>query len=224
MNPTDLRVVGGELKGRKFESPKSNLTHPMGSREKLALFNMIADKVKDAKVLDTYAGSGALGIEALSRGAKEVIFVEAYRPTAITLVRNLRNLGLKGEIYTGTVAKFVDHYIHRPLIMDLNKNQNRAGANAMSGSPSSMWMEAEDNLPMTNMTTTRLERFDIIFADPPYSYFNLPEVELLVQLLETDGIFVLSYPSEMKVPEIKELTLSTNHVYSRAGIAIYRKA
>ena len=65
----------------------------MGERERLALFNMISDYLPRTTVLDAFAGSGALGIEALSRGASEVVFVESNREAAQCIRRNLVSLG-----------------------------------------------------------------------------------------------------------------------------------
>ena len=73
---SSLRITSGEAKNREIKVPKSAATHPMGDRERLALFNSLGPKLKGARVLDLYAGSGALGLEALSRGAEEAIFVE----------------------------------------------------------------------------------------------------------------------------------------------------
>ncbi len=88
-----VRVTSGFLRGRVLKTPGEG-THPMGAREKLALFNMIAPEVMRATVLDLYAGSGALGIEALSRGAKQVVFVESARGAIEVIRDNLARLGL----------------------------------------------------------------------------------------------------------------------------------
>lgn len=82
---SELRIISGRFKGAKINSPHSADTHPMGAREKLALFNMI--DAHDCRVLDLYAGSGALGLEALSRSATEVVFVD-NSATAISAIRN----------------------------------------------------------------------------------------------------------------------------------------
>lgn len=87
---SDLRIVSGKFRGYKLKSPANAATHPMGAREKLALFNMV--NVENAKVLDAYAGSGALGFEALSRGAQKVILVEDNRQVARLIQENLQNL------------------------------------------------------------------------------------------------------------------------------------
>lgn len=103
---TTLRVIAGSLKGRKLVSPRSSATHPMGAREKNALFNMV--DVVGKRVLDAYAGSGALGIEALSRGASEVIFVEYHHPAVSAIKQNLADLSLDNtEVFTGKVADFI---------------------------------------------------------------------------------------------------------------------
>ena len=105
----DIRVTSGFLRGRGLRSPRTELTHPMGAREKLALFNMLGD-LTGVRVLDAYAGTGALGIEALSRGATEVVFVEKNPGVAKVLSENLRNLGLAevSEVKVEAVQKFVD--------------------------------------------------------------------------------------------------------------------
>lgn len=78
----------------------------MGAREKLALFNMVADVLSGAVVLDAFAGSGALGIEALSRGASEVVFLEKSAKACKIIRENLRGLGLKAEVLCENVVNF----------------------------------------------------------------------------------------------------------------------
>ena len=88
-------ITSGDYRGETILTPGGE-THPMGSREKIALFNMIQDYLPGAFVLDAYAGSGALGIEALSRGATFVVFMD-NDPRAVEVIRqNLEELGLYG--------------------------------------------------------------------------------------------------------------------------------
>ena len=89
-----IKITSGKYRGRSIRSPESAATHPMGAREKLALFNTIASYLPGATMLDAYAGSGALGIEALSRGAVHVVFVEKSPKVAHTIRDNLTALGL----------------------------------------------------------------------------------------------------------------------------------
>ncbi len=93
--PGIVRVVAGRFKGRKLKTPGDG-THPMGEREKNALFNMISAMVPGAFVLDAYAGSGALGIEALSRGAAFALFIDKDPRAAEIIDENLKKLKLFG--------------------------------------------------------------------------------------------------------------------------------
>ncbi|HEY6080834.1 MAG TPA: 16S rRNA (guanine(966)-N(2))-methyltransferase RsmD [Polyangiaceae bacterium] len=93
-----MRVVAGRLRGRALKAPAGDLTRPTGARVKEALFSILGD-VQGASVLDLYAGSGALGIEALSRGASRAVFVEAARPALVCLRENLSKLGLEREAH-----------------------------------------------------------------------------------------------------------------------------
>ena len=106
-NFTSLRITGGELKNKEIKSPEDKLTHPMGSRERLALMNIIGPEVKNAEILDAFSGTGAIGIEALSRGANHVTFVEKNHKIAEILKTNLKNLGLveKSTVLENPVEK-----------------------------------------------------------------------------------------------------------------------
>ncbi len=106
---SNLRVLSGKLKGKVLKSPQNSGTHPMGSREKLALFNMLQPYIDGADVLDAYSGTGALGIEALSRGARAVTFVEKSPAVARLIRENMKNLGsgFDAEVLAGSVAEFI---------------------------------------------------------------------------------------------------------------------
>lgn len=88
-----VKITSGKFRGREILTP-GGATHPMGERERLAMFNMIAEILPGARVLDAYAGSGALGIEALSRGAGACVFVERSAEAAQIIKENLARLDL----------------------------------------------------------------------------------------------------------------------------------
>ena len=113
-----IKITSGKLRGRSIKSPNTALTHPMGSREKLALFNMIADYLPGAKVMDAYAGSGALGIEALSRGAKEAIFIEKDARACKTIRENLKTLGIEAKVLMMDVANYVSSEKFDVILVD----------------------------------------------------------------------------------------------------------
>ena len=91
-----MRVVAGSLRGRRLVAPPGPATRPTSDRVREATFNALAslDVVRDATVLDLFAGSGALGIEALTRGAAHCTFVEQARPAIAAVRQNLDALGL----------------------------------------------------------------------------------------------------------------------------------
>jgi 16S rRNA (guanine966-N2)-methyltransferase len=98
-----VRIVAGSRKGHRIEAPRGRTTRPTSDRVRENVFNLVAPWVEDAQVLDLFAGSGAMGLEALSRGAARAVFVEADPNACRTIERNLDKLGLKGEVRCGDV-------------------------------------------------------------------------------------------------------------------------
>jgi 16S rRNA (guanine966-N2)-methyltransferase len=101
-----VRVVAGEFKGRPLRAPRGMRTRPTADRVREALFSMLVN-VTGARVLDLYAGSGALGIEALSRGAASAVFVECDPRVAAVIERNLRSLELHQEVVRQDALRFL---------------------------------------------------------------------------------------------------------------------
>ncbi|MBZ5492709.1 MAG: 16S rRNA (guanine(966)-N(2))-methyltransferase RsmD [Acidobacteriia bacterium] len=89
-----MRVIAGKFKSRKLEAPAGMHTRPTSDRLRETLFNVVAPMVADSVWLDLFAGSGAIGIEALSRGARSVYFVESASAAARTIRKNLHTLGI----------------------------------------------------------------------------------------------------------------------------------
>lgn len=85
----NLRIISGKFGGRTIKAPDGRITHPMGDRVRSALFNIINSKLSNAEVLDVFAGTGSLGLESLSRGAKSAIFVEKDRVASNILKENI---------------------------------------------------------------------------------------------------------------------------------------
>ncbi|MGD0737839.1 MAG: 16S rRNA (guanine(966)-N(2))-methyltransferase RsmD [Terracidiphilus sp.] len=104
-----MRIIAGEFRSRKLEAPAGMATRPTSDRLRETLFNVLAPRIEGATFLDLYAGSGAVGIEALSRGAKSVVFVERA-PAALAALRgNLDRLGLIAgfRIQSGSVGAWL---------------------------------------------------------------------------------------------------------------------
>lgn len=94
-----LRVIAGRYKGRRLEAPTWEGIRPTSDKLRETLFNILAPRIDEARVLDGFAGTGAIGIEALSRGARHVTFVERDRRAAALIAANLARCGVE-EGYT----------------------------------------------------------------------------------------------------------------------------
>src|SRR4030042_2722262 len=92
-----MRVIAGLAKGRHLKQVPGEGTRPIMDRGKEAVFNILGDSIPGATFLDLYAGTGSVGIEALSRGADEAVFVENARLAIKTIQENLKTTGLEGQ-------------------------------------------------------------------------------------------------------------------------------
>jgi 16S rRNA (guanine(966)-N(2))-methyltransferase RsmD len=102
-----MRVIAGTHRGARIAAPKGLATRPTGDRVREAAFNLIGP-LEDATVLDLFAGSGAMGIEALSRGAERAVFVESHRDACRVIDHNLEKLRLTGaQVVCNDVARFL---------------------------------------------------------------------------------------------------------------------
>ncbi len=92
-----MRISAGEHRGRRLQSPKGLRTRPTSDLLRQAIFNVMGARIQGARVLDLYAGTGALGLEALSRGAADATFVERDRSALASLKTNLATLGVSAR-------------------------------------------------------------------------------------------------------------------------------
>ena len=95
-----IRIIGGSLKGRKLVTVAGKKTRPTSDRVRESIFNILGDTVRGTCVLDLYAGTGAMGIEALSRGAKLVFFAEDHKTALAALVKNIKKCSLENRTHT----------------------------------------------------------------------------------------------------------------------------
>lgn len=95
-----IRIIGGELKGRKLVTVAGKETRPTSDRVRESIFDILGDTVRDACILDLYAGTGAMGIEALSRGAKLVFFAEDHKAALAALAKNIKKCSLENKTHT----------------------------------------------------------------------------------------------------------------------------
>jgi 16S rRNA (guanine966-N2)-methyltransferase len=181
-----MRVIAGSAGGIRLAVPKRGV-RPTMDRVKAAIFSSLGDAVIGARVLDLFAGSGGLGIEALSRGASSAVFVENDRQSAEAIDANLAKTKLNGRVRHQDVFDFLRYAAGEATV---------PAAGRLAQAP-----------PQQQIT----EKFTILFADPPYEMTEaggsftdkLLTNEALPQLLETDGIFVLEKRPDEVLPEIK---------------------
>ncbi len=106
----NVRIISGRFGGRKIEAPDNRRTHPMSERIRNALFNSIGDEITGSDVLDAFAGTGAIGLEAISRGARAATFIEKDRIAQKILAKNITALGAENQatVIRTTVANWAE--------------------------------------------------------------------------------------------------------------------
>lgn len=179
----NLRIISGQYGGRKIEGPAADndRTHPMSERIRNALFNSLGESIEGKSVLDAFAGTGAVGLEALSRGAKSATFVERDRVAQKILAKNITSLDAQGR------SQIVRTSVHN-------------------------WIE-----------TSQPSLFDIIFVDPPFDDPQLSTVSELFNLLQINGLMVLSHPGKGEAPTRFGIVVVDNRSYGNASLTFYRR-
>ena len=104
-----MRVIGGTFGGRRLETPSDYSVRPTTDKVKEALFSSIQFEIEGAVVLDLFSGSGQLGIEALSRGAEEAVFVDKSAQSVELTKRNLEKCGVKATVIKGDSISFIEN-------------------------------------------------------------------------------------------------------------------
>ena len=117
----NVRVIAGKYRSRKLQAPPGMSTRPTSDRLRETLFNVVAPRTPDSVWLDLYAGSGAIGIEALSRGAEQVYFVEVDKKAVRAIRKNFEALELREgyEILQGEVAQSIYMLDERGVTCDV---------------------------------------------------------------------------------------------------------
>jgi len=169
-----MRVIGGNLGGRKLETLEGIHTRPPLEAIRQATFNILADEIKGARVLDLFAGSGSVGIEALSRGAASVDFVESFRPAINILKMNLKNLELNecSRIITGRLPEVLSNHQISQCTYDL-VFVDPPFDDIMRGKFLQLEHQFRDRLHSTSKVIVRLpENYPISSADPYFDTYK----------------------------------------------------
>jgi 16S rRNA (guanine(966)-N(2))-methyltransferase RsmD len=128
-----MRVIGGEFRSRRLKTLPGLATRPTPDRLRESLFNILAPRIEGATFLDAYAGTGAIGVEALSRGAAHAIFVEKNRAAVEVIRDNLQSLGITGraEVFTAKALSVLERLTANIVFLDPPYELEREYAGAL---------------------------------------------------------------------------------------------
>jgi len=187
-----MRVIAGSAGGLSLQAPGKG-TRPTMDRVRGAIFSSLGERVPEARVLDLFAGSGALGIEALSRGAGSAIFVEHHGPTAGLIRKNLQLTRLKGSVQQMDVFRFLDLYA------------DQDGFDLVFADPPYL----KDTRPSAGEITN--------LANNLLTHPNLPKA------LGIDGLLILECERRQALPALVSWEVLSDRTYGESRILILRR-
>ena len=205
-----MRIISGYARGLRLKSPQGQAIRPTSDRAREALFNIIGHRIQEASVLDLFAGTGALGLEALSRGARHVTFVD-NNPDALVLInKNLQNFPKTltiGPVKPAPSERTSSEPFRQPVSViryDLRKGSFYQNTHR------------QNSLPC----------FDLIFLDPPYTKgLSLQTLTYLDQsgFLTEHGLLIAEDRSETELPDtLNTLTIADKRIYGQTGFWFYQ--
>jgi len=180
-----LRIIAGERRGKTLRSVRGMATRPTADRVRESVFNILSHQVRDATVLDLFAGTGAMGIEALSRGADYAVFIDDSQNALSVISRNLEECRFQDK------AKVIRWNIVKNL-------------NCLDGFK---------------------ERFDLIFADPPYhKNFIAPALHHLLKsnCLKDNALIVIEHELEPIPTDISDFCLTDQRKYGKTFVSFLK--
>jgi 16S rRNA (guanine966-N2)-methyltransferase len=210
-----LRIISGEFGGRFISADVGRATHPMGDRVRSAMFNMI--DVTGTGVLDAYAGTGAVGLEALSRGAARVDFVENNRLAQKVIAENIAALKVqdKARLYKMSLKIFLDSRLRGN---DKERTQDDGIRTRDDGG------EIRDDGGESQNDNDKTQKYDIVFADPPYHLFpkEFSTVFRLKNVVKSNGLMILSYPGRLCVSTVNGVVVVDKRKFGEATLIVFR--
>jgi 16S rRNA (guanine966-N2)-methyltransferase len=162
---TDVRIIGGTLRGRRLRYHGDPVVRPMKHRTREAIFNLISTECGGRSAIDLFAGTGALGLEALSRGAANATFIEKHVPTARVVEENIHALGVSDQSTLLVTSAFL--WAKRDLpSLGANVGQTILSVNSQQG--------------RTDRIVRPTERAPwLVFCSPPYAFYSERAAEML---------------------------------------------
>ncbi|MFH0889081.1 MAG: 16S rRNA (guanine(966)-N(2))-methyltransferase RsmD [Planctomycetota bacterium] len=190
-----MKIIGGIYKGMNLYTPQDADIRPALARMKNSLFNILMGEFEDKKVLDLFAGTGSLGFEAISRGAKNCLFVENHQLCLESIRENISKLRLEN--------------VARVLLMDA--------------------------FDIISYATKNDEKFDYIFIDPPYRYYDeKPIKEKLLRLIDDlagkniitqNGMIIVEHRTkQIKGDEFNNLEVVDSRDYGQTALSFLKRS
>jgi 16S rRNA (guanine966-N2)-methyltransferase len=198
-----LRIIGGKFRGRQLRYSGDMRTRPMKDRLREAIFNLIGPGIRGSHAIDLFAGTGALGLEALSRGADRATLIEQHHPTAGLIRQNAAELGVaeRADVAIGNVFIWWD----RQRKERQNISTHPSGAEALSDKP---WA---------------------VFCSPPYAFYVDRTTEMLemvggmIDAAPSGSVFVVEADSRFDFEQLPDPQSWDVRAYSPAVVGIFRK-
>jgi 16S rRNA (guanine966-N2)-methyltransferase len=201
-----MRLTGGSDRGRRLKAPRGQRTRPTAAKIREAIFNILGPP-PDGAVLDLFAGTGSLGLEALSRGARQVVFVERDRHALTVLRQNLRELDIEARC---TV-----------IAADVCTGIRRLAASISGARLSETRREGWND----RFSEDRKDRFSWVFMDPPY---DNDATDILAELSDKDllagcAVVIVEHDRRHRPPaSICGLFLTDRREYGDTELSFYR--
>jgi 16S rRNA (guanine(966)-N(2))-methyltransferase RsmD len=175
-----MRIIAGKFRGKQIQVPTGDKTRPTTDRVRESVFNLLYSRIdmENLRVLDMFAGTGALGLESISRGAREAVFIEVSRSVLTFCQKNAKHLGVEkmSWFHCADAVNFIKRY--------------------------------------------RGQKFDVIFADPPYDLPDLPQLpELVLPHLAEGGLFILEHDRRHDFDD--HPLLETSRAYGRTIVSVF---
>lgn len=192
---TELRIIGGKFRGRKlkydpFRIGDDPVTRPMKHRLRESIFNLVSQGAAGRHAIDLFAGTGALGLEALSRGATHATFIERHVPTARVIEENIKSLGVENQSTLLVTSAFL--WGKRELRngewgMANGGGEGDSAPTAPPPAPNPTFSTPHSPFPIPDSAIPWL-----VFCSPPYAFF----VEREAEMLDLIGAVVEACPAE----------------------------
>jgi 16S rRNA (guanine966-N2)-methyltransferase len=219
-----LRIIGGRLRGRKLLYSGDLRTRPMKDRLREAIFNLIGPAIRGKHAVDLFAGTGALALEAISRGADRATLIEQHHPTAAIIRQNIATLDLqqRAEVIPGNTFIWWEK-----MQLQLERNDDVCSGQEVKTTDTSNMPTASLGMAPTPSMASEIPW--TVFCSPPYDFY-VDRVEEMLELITgmiqsapTDSIVVVEADERFDFQTLPDAQAWDVRSYPPAVVGIFRK-